>query len=129
MDAGQDSKAGRSKPRPTSGHSGITEQLEITEAHRNGTCRLVLRGELDIASAHSVGDRLNMLLADHRTIALDLSELSFIDSTGLGVLVRATDAADQNGAVLTIAALSETVMRVVELTGLAERLHLTTVED
>lgn len=124
MDAGQDSKA-----EIASGRFGMSQQLEITEVDHDGTCRLVMRGELDVASAHSVGDRLHTLLADHRRIIIDLSELSFIDSTGLGVLVRATEAADQNGVMLTIAALSETVMRVVELTGLAERLHLTTVED
>lgn len=124
MDAGQDSEA-----QTASDRFGVSQQLEITEVDRDGTYRLVMRGELDVASAHSVGDRLNTLLADHRRISIDLSELSFIDSTGLGVLVRATGAADRSGAVLTIAALSETVMRVVELTGLAERLHLATAED
>lgn len=107
----------------------MTERLEITEADRDGTRRLVMRGELDVATAHAVGERLTSLMGEHRRIDLDLSELSFIDSTGLGVLVRATEAADQDGADLTIGALSEAVLRVVELTGLAERLHLSALQE
>lgn len=119
--------ASRPGTRATDGCSGMTEQLEITETDRDGTRQLALRGELDVATAHSVGERLTCLLAECRTIDLDLSELSFIDSTGLGVLVRATEAAEQDGAEITIGALSAAVMRVVELTGLAEKLHVSAI--
>ena len=107
----------------------MTEQLQLSESDRSGARLLAIRGELDVATAHLLGDKLNILLGEHSSVELDMSGLSFIDSTGLGVLVRATEVADQSGRDLTIGALSEPVMRVVELTGLSERLHLATRLD
>ena len=107
----------------------MSEQLEIAELEREGAQLLVIRGELDVASAPGFADRLAMLLAEHSTIELDLSGLTFIDSTGLGVLVRATTAAADAGGDLTIVAVSEQMLRVVELTGLSATLHLATRHD
>jgi anti-anti-sigma factor len=107
----------------------VSDHLEMSEADNDGTRRVIVRGELDVATAHSVGDRLTTLLGQHRRIDLDLSGLSFIDSTGLGVLVQVTELAEQNGADLTIGAVSGNVLRVVKLTGLVERLNLRAPQD
>lgn len=55
-----------------------------------------------------------------RELVLDLSEVSFIDSTGIGSLVELShDAADAEAA-LVIRAPSTRVRRILELTGLAD---------
>ena len=54
----------------------------------------------------------------------DLSELSFLDSTGIAVLVTIARAAGNNGGGFTVRAVSTTARRVLELSGVAEKLNL-----
>lgn len=80
--------------------------------------RLRLTGELDLESARLLEERLTALRGLHRPVRLDLSVLSFIDSTGISVLVAAFNAAREDGWRLAIApALSPAVDRVFALTG------------
>jgi anti-anti-sigma factor len=64
-----------------------------------GTARLSVAGELDMATAPMLGMRLLAVLADHRPaiIDVDLAEVTFLDCTGIGVLVAARNAAEQTG--------------------------------
>ncbi len=67
---------------------------------RPGLARVALRGELDLAAAPRLSDGLAELCAlapvqptGHRQVVhLDLSALTFIDSTGLGALLQTRDA-------------------------------------
>jgi anti-anti-sigma factor len=63
--------------------------FQIRESTAAGSLRLSLVGELDLASVPELEDRLALLRATNCPTRLDLSELDFIDSTGLHVLVRA----------------------------------------
>lgn len=93
--------------------------LESQEADR---LRLLLTGELDIASVPVLEERLSRLGAGELVVCLDLSKLAFIDSTGLHAVIRAMNDASANGWHLEIDRdLSPHVMRVFELTHL-ERL-------
>lgn len=48
-----------------------------------------LTGELDLASAPVLENRLERLRAENQPVRLDLSRLGFMDSTGIHVLIRA----------------------------------------
>jgi anti-sigma B factor antagonist len=102
----------------------MSDQLEVSQAEHHGTCSLVIRGELDIASAPQLEERLRSLLDAHQRIELDLSDVSFLDSSGLAVLIRAAEAAERDGASFAIAAVSGPAMRVLELSGMVARVHL-----
>ena len=65
-----------------------TPPFEIVETRIDGCLRLSLRGELDRWSAHILDDRLARLRAVKSAVRLDLSELEFIDSSGLHFLLR-----------------------------------------
>ena len=54
----------------------------------NGRLRLSLTGTLDVASTPTLEDRLTGLRATKSPVRLDLSNLDFIDSTGLHMLIR-----------------------------------------
>jgi anti-anti-sigma factor len=102
----------------------VTEQLEIAES-RDGTAHVVsVRGEVDIATAPMLSQLLHSALESHEQLVLDLSEVSFIDSTGIGVLVAAARAADADGGGFTIREPSRNVLRVLELSGVSARLKL-----
>jgi anti-anti-sigma factor len=53
-----------------------------------------------------------------RTLALDLRNVTFIDSTGIGTLVRLRLAAKEHGKQLVLAEPSPPVLRVLDLTSL-----------
>jgi anti-anti-sigma factor len=62
--------------------------LEIYESRTHDGLRLSLAGALDIASTPLLKDRLAPLRARKLPVRLDLSNLNFIDATGLHLLVR-----------------------------------------
>jgi anti-sigma B factor antagonist len=82
------------------------------------TTVLSVEGDLDLASAPSLKWALADLQSNgRRHVVVDLSRVSFIDSTALGVLVGAQRAMD-SGVRLAVACADENVLRIFELTGL-----------
>lgn len=64
---------------------------------RGGGAWLTLLGELDLAAAPTLEQRLDQLRIERTPVRLDLSRLKFIDSTGLRVLIAAANAAQDDG--------------------------------
>lgn len=96
------------------------------EAHTEGQARvLAVSGELDLAAASSLEEELERALSSgSQLIVLDLKGLEFIDSTGLSVLVRAHQRAQEAGLTLGLVNPGAQVDRLLSLTGLAQRLTL-----
>jgi anti-anti-sigma factor len=81
-------------------------------------------GELDLATVGEVRAQLDQLRAvGWRNIVMDLRNVSFIDSTGLGLLVEAQQHAEANGIDFAVIECSEAVRRVLAVTGLSDWLH------
>ncbi len=99
--------------------------LELTTEADGTTVRLALTGELDIAGAARVEHELERIEREPpSTIVLDLSELAFMDSTGLRVIVAADSRAREQARRLVIVRGSDTVQRIIEMTRLNERLEI-----
>jgi anti-sigma B factor antagonist len=82
------------------------------------TGALTVEGELDLASAPSLKWALTDILdAGHDQVIVDLSHVTFIDSTALGVLVGIRKNLSP-GARLAIACMQPEVLNIFELTGL-----------
>ena len=91
-----------------------------TEGH---TCTVALRGELDLANATTAETAIGEALGDEsRQVLVDLSELEFIDSTGIALLVSALTHNGDGARLRFVPSRSPAVTRVLELTGLADRL-------
>lgn len=87
-------------------------------AETGGAVRLVLRGELDLAGVPTLRAHLQQLGGEHRLVRLDLSELRFMDSTGLGTVITAVLDARRDGWTLEIERpRHRTVQRVLEISG------------
>ncbi|MEV8100738.1 STAS domain-containing protein [Kitasatospora sp. NPDC085879] len=80
------------------------------------------RGEIDLHTAPSLRRALSAALESHRAVVLDLSEVTFMDCAGLGVLVRARNQAGRCGARLLLRGAGRCVVRLLRLTGLHLRL-------
>ena len=96
------------------------------EAHEeDGVVRLVLSGELDLSSATQIEEVLKDLEEEGPSlIVLDLRELTFMDSTGLRVMVSADARARDNSRRLVIVQGPEAVHRVFRITGLDDHLDI-----
>jgi len=97
--------------------------LEVQTAEEDGAHVIALRGELDLANAGTAESALEKALQDDADVIVDMRELEFIDSTGIALLV-ASLSGDGKSQIRFIPSTSPAVTRVLELTGLAERLPL-----
>jgi anti-anti-sigma factor len=91
--------------------------------HRSaGDARIVVRGEIDLATAPALNAALEDAEAgDALRIVLDLSVVSFIDSAGIAALMRADARSRRDGGRLRLAT-SPAVDRVIDLCGLRGKL-------
>jgi anti-anti-sigma factor len=89
--------------------------FEVIELHDGARVRVRLRGELDLATADLVADRLRRLRERHAAVLLDLDELAFIDARGLHVVLTAAADARNAGWAFTVTRGSRPVRRLVEL--------------
>ncbi len=82
-------------------------------------------GELDLASSPALEEELGRVAASGTELVIvDLRELEFMDSTGLSVLVKAHQRAEEQGKRFGLVNGSQQVQRLLSLTGVAERLTL-----
>ena len=80
---------------------------------------VVLAGELDMPATFKLESELEHLLAprDVRRLVLDLADLTFIDSAGLGALLAIRDRAQGLGIEFLLINPSEPVQRILDLSG------------
>ena len=82
---------------------------------------IAVSGELDLASSPALQEELDRA-SDSDMLIIDLRELDFMDSTGLSVLVRAHQRAEEQGRRLAMVKGPQQVQRLLSLTGVADRL-------
>jgi len=86
---------------------------------------LAVAGELDLATSPTLEEQLELVSAGSDAagpLILDLTELEFMDSTGLSVLVRAHQQAQNAGRRFGVIRGRRQVQRLLSLTGVAERM-------
>jgi anti-anti-sigma factor len=99
----------------------LTYQSEVAD----GMTRLVLAGEFDLSSASLIEDVLKEIEQNRpEVLVLDLRELTFMDSTGLRVMVSADARARDDSRRLAIVQGPEAVHRVFRITGLDDHLEI-----
>ncbi|MGH2858086.1 MAG: STAS domain-containing protein [Solirubrobacteraceae bacterium] len=101
--------------------SSTFEVREIAAA--DGVAQVLLIGELDLAGVAKLDECLERLRRAGTPVRLDLSELRFIDSSGLRALVTSRRDSEQNAWRLEIGTeLCPQVRKLVDLTGLGPTL-------
>lgn len=83
---------------------------------------ITLVGELDPATAPQLDGEIERILTDSSVtrIVLDLTGLTFLDSSGLRVFVTAREALTTRGGELALRAPSANTQRLLDITGLGE---------
>lgn len=104
--------------------------LEVQTREEDGVTHLTLTGELDLSTVDKVEDELRRVEdGGAETVVIDLSSLSFLDSTGLRTIVTADQRARKSGRRLAIIKGPEPVHRVFTITRLDERLEMVNGAD
>ena len=98
--------------------------LVVRSIESDGNRVVAFAGELDLANAGTAESALESSLAEALPVIVDMRELEFIDSTGIALLVSALSRNEDGRRISFIPSDSPAVTRVLELTGLAERLPL-----
>jgi anti-anti-sigma factor len=95
--------------------SGEHFWLDMTEVREAGRVRLRVQGELDLATAPMVAQRLGTLREQDAGVVLDLDELDFIDMSGLRMLLAAAEEAARDGWAFSVTRGSAAVRRLLDL--------------
>jgi anti-sigma B factor antagonist len=93
--------------------------FDVVSELSDGTATVSVRGEVDVYTAPQLRERLYAVVADGvGQVVLDLSAMTFIDSTGLGVIVGTLKRLREAGGDLVLRSPSRSTRKVLEITGL-----------
>lgn len=99
-------------------------ELELDSQVTGDTAEVVVRGEVDVATAPQLREVLHDLVqGGSKRIVLDCRALEFLDSSGIGLLVATRKRLGNDGELIVDSPPSH-VRKVLELTGVAEELSL-----
>lgn len=95
-------------------------ELKVDTAALGAAAGLAVRGEVDMATAPALEDRLDDAIRESTgPFVLDLAGVAFLDSTGLRVLLRARGLLGREDRALAVICPHNPVRRVFELSGLS----------
>jgi len=104
----------------------VSEELVTSVSRDAGTVTVALHGEVDVLTVDQVRVALGeAIAAGPRLIVVDLADLSFIDSTGLGALIFGFQRARDEDIGFRLARPTRGVHQVLVLSGLLEVVELT----
>jgi anti-anti-sigma factor len=100
------------------GDLGRSSEFSVAVAVDQGSTVVSVRGDIDMATA----PRLRQVLIDATSLAVvvDLSAVTFMDASGLGVLVGAARLARNEGRDLVLRDPSPSALRVLQVTGMLD---------
>lgn len=98
--------------------------MEITTTIDGACATVAVAGKLTVATAPELEAVLNDLPADVKDIAIDMTELDYIASAGLRVIVAGEKRIRRKEGALLLQHPNDDVMEVLEMTGLCEVLNI-----
>jgi len=107
-------RSGRRRPRGKVSHVDVS----VTNAP-DGAAVVAVGGEVDVYSAPTLKEQfVGLVRAGSATLVVDLTGVTFLDSTGLGALVEARALTGDAGGSLSIVCTHERILKLFTITGL-----------
>jgi anti-anti-sigma factor len=104
--------------------------FDVRRARRDGAVIVAAAGEIDLSSTPELRAALYDPEAKAETVMLDLREVTFMDSSGLGIIVGQHKRAREEGFRFRVAvAGASEVERILELSGLVTVLDIVDASD
>jgi anti-sigma B factor antagonist len=99
--------------------SAVAMELEIATEQDGSSCMLTLTGEVDVYTAPQLKAQLVELIEGGcSNVVVNMESVSFIDSSGLGVLVSALRRARERDGIVRIVCTRENILKIFRITGL-----------
>jgi anti-sigma B factor antagonist len=99
--------------------------LRVDVQDRHDHALVTAAGEIDASTAYLVADAVTGALADgHKRVLLDFADVTFIDSTGLGVLVKSHRAAAGKDALFAVVHPTKQTRKLIRVLGLDQLLFV-----
>ena len=102
--------------------------LALTINHAGRTVTVSAAGELDLATAPQLEECLRQLIEEEVTaeVTLDLSQVSFMDSTSISTLIRMRQLAAVSDTTLVLSSPSAPVIRILDIMGITKVFQIRT---
>jgi anti-sigma B factor antagonist len=99
----------------------VTTVIDLRSAPLGSSSGLAVRGEVDVATAPLVEEALDAAIRETAgAFVLDLTDVAFLDSSGLNVLLRARSLLGRADRAIVLVCPPGPVLRVLELAGVAD---------
>ncbi len=101
----------------------VNDSFAVKAVNSNGRAIVFLQGEIDMSAGPAIRDALSTAQQGSPDVSVDLSDVTFMDSTGINALLRAYRQASPGGSLRVVGAIPA-VRRVFDITGVSEPLLL-----
>jgi len=98
--------------------------MTINKLQENGKLTLAIEGKLDTNTAPQLNDALIPAFDEVKQVELDFSQLSYISSAGLRVLLTGEKTAQSKGASMTLLGVPEEIFKIFKMTGFDDMLTI-----
>lgn len=98
--------------------------MKISSAVENEKAKVSVEGRIDTVTAPELEGKLKEIMPDVTELVLDLSELIYISSAGLRVLLAAHKTMMKKNGTLIIANANEDVLEIFSITGFSKILNI-----
>lgn len=108
----------------------LKRNADVTVKNTDVGLKINIRGEIDHHSASYLREKIDKALYLYRpsVLVLDLRTVTFMDSSGLGLIAGRVDAAQEIGCKIRIENASREVIKILRISG-ADRLGSLTIEE
>jgi anti-sigma B factor antagonist len=103
---------------------GREQDFSISRSREGDAVVIAPAGEVDLVTVHEVRSALAEAASEARRVVIDLREVTFMDSSGLRLLVEAQRQSEQDGYALAVVRGPAALDRLFDVTGLGDRLEL-----
>jgi anti-sigma B factor antagonist len=95
--------------------------FHIDDSRRDDVTYVALTGEIDLAAAPVIRDHVDRLLGtDTAAVVIDLSGVTFLDSSGIGTLLTCRKMADAAGKTFRALHAQDRVAAILDMTGVTD---------
>ena len=100
-------------------YTPLPMDLDLETSTRDGHAVLALRGEIDVYTAPLLRQAILDLIEQGKlNVVIDMHEVDFLDSTGLGVLVEGLKRVKTREGSFAIVAIEDKILKIFDITGL-----------
>lgn len=110
-------------------HVSVSDHYRVTLVEREGEAVVEVAGEIDLGAHDRLRAVIDEARAGGRRLVIDLSETTFMDSTGLKVLLQAWRDQTRAGSEMVLRAPSPAVQTLIELTRVGDAMPIEPAPD